>query len=54
MTPEQIEAQQDIAARLEAIRLADKRVGLGSSTEDVIAEAEKVLKFLKAGIKVAS
>lgn len=45
MNPEQI--------RLQALMLADKRKDASAPIEEVIAEAEKVLKFLLAGIKVA-
>lgn len=44
----------DEQMRLQAVMLADKRSPATATTEEVIAEAEKVLKFLMAGIKVAS
>lgn len=54
MTPEEIAAQQEAQARQMAMQLADKRAPEGASVEDVIKEAERVLKFLRAGIAVAS
>lgn len=54
MTPEQIIAQQEAQARQQALSLADKRSAPDATTADVLKEAERVLKFLKAGITVAS
>lgn len=43
----------DEQMRLQAMMLADKRSPADASTEAVIKEAEKILKFLKAGVAVA-
>lgn len=51
MTPEQ---QQEATMRQMALSLADKRCKDGATVEEVITEAERVLKFLRAGMVVAS
>ncbi len=54
MTPEQIIAQQEAQARQQALSLADKRMPPETLPQEVVKEAERVLKFLKAGMTVAS
>lgn len=53
MSPEEVAAQQEAQARQQAMQLADKRCPADASVADVIKEAERVLKFLMAGFKVA-
>ncbi|UQS95284.1 hypothetical protein Pam5_68 [Pseudanabaena phage Pam5] len=53
MTPEEIAAQQEASLRMQALHLADKRKPADASMEDVLKDAEKVLKFIKAGVRVA-
>jgi hypothetical protein len=43
----------DEQLRMQAMMLADKRKAADASVDDVIREAEKVLRFLKGGVAVA-
>lgn len=53
MTPEEIAAQQDIEIRKQALMLADKRLPSSATPDDLEKAAEKLVKFIKAGVKVA-
>lgn len=43
----------DEQMRMQAMMLADKRKPADASVDDVIREAEKVLRFLKGGVAVS-
>lgn len=51
MTPAE---QMEASMRQQAMQLADKRTPAEATVSDVVKEAERVLKFLKAGMTVAS
>lgn len=53
MNPEQMAAYQDGQLRQQALMLADKRAPAGATVDEVMASAEKLLAFLKAGMQVA-
>ena len=50
MNPDQIAAQQ----RQQALTLADKRSDPGSTIDQVLATAEKLLAFLQGGLTIAT
>ena len=45
--------EREAQARQTAVQIADRRAGDGAKTEDVVREAELVLKFLLAGQQAA-
>lgn len=53
MSPEEIAAQQEMNARQMALGMALQRAKPEDSLDDIIKMAEKLMAFLKAGLKVA-
>lgn len=51
MTPEQ---QLEANMRQMAMQLADKRISASANIDKLLEEAERVLKFLRAGMTVAA
>ena len=43
----------DEQLRMQAVMLADKRKEPGATMEDVLKEAEKVIRFIKGGVAVS-